>query len=288
MKQFLFTPLVVALVGAAVFAVSQPVLASVAPVWDQGFEESTDGWLDSSDAWYGEITRVPSGTDGIVASRGDWFALVEGDSDSGPFSRFDGYRDEWPGEWVSEIDVYLDPSWAAGTGFDYSVSANGTDNNHQRDFIFHVTKDTSTNELLVGGSNNSNFAVREDLENINHYVVTSAGWYTLQHVFRDDGGTLAVDLRLLDDEGNVLFTETRNDPTDLIPSEVGGNRYSWFTFITVDGLPIDEHQLLMDVPDKNDMLLESGVPGRGIENAPGLQKPFNPKSQAAEHAGKKK
>jgi plastocyanin len=31
----------------------------------------------------------------------------------------------------------------------------------------------------------------------------------------------------------------------------------------------------------------SGVPGKGIENAPGLQKPFNPKSQAAEHAGKK-
>lgn len=31
----------------------------------------------------------------------------------------------------------------------------------------------------------------------------------------------------------------------------------------------------------------SGVPGKGIETAPGLQKPFNPKSQAAEHAGKK-
>jgi hypothetical protein len=31
----------------------------------------------------------------------------------------------------------------------------------------------------------------------------------------------------------------------------------------------------------------SGVPGKGIEKAPGLQKPFNPKSQAAEHAGKK-
>jgi len=31
-----------------------------------------------------------------------------------------------------------------------------------------------------------------------------------------------------------------------------------------------------------------GVPGKGISHAPGLQKPFNPKSQAAEHAGKKK
>lgn len=31
----------------------------------------------------------------------------------------------------------------------------------------------------------------------------------------------------------------------------------------------------------------SGVPGKGIEKAPGLQKPFNPISQAAEHAGRK-
>ena len=31
----------------------------------------------------------------------------------------------------------------------------------------------------------------------------------------------------------------------------------------------------------------SGVPGKGIDKAPGLQKPFNPNSNAAEHAGKK-
>ncbi len=38
---------------------------------------------------------------------------------------------------------------------------------------------------------------------------------------------------------------------------------------------------------KHDILKRSGVPGKGIDKAPGLQKPFNPKSQAAEHAGKK-
>jgi hypothetical protein len=38
---------------------------------------------------------------------------------------------------------------------------------------------------------------------------------------------------------------------------------------------------------KRDILKQSGVPGKGIDKAPGLQKPFNPKSQAAEHAGKK-
>lgn len=39
---------------------------------------------------------------------------------------------------------------------------------------------------------------------------------------------------------------------------------------------------------KSEVLKLSGVPGKGISKAPGLQKPFNPKSKAAEHAGKKK
>lgn len=38
---------------------------------------------------------------------------------------------------------------------------------------------------------------------------------------------------------------------------------------------------------KAEVLKLSGVPGKGIDKAPGLQKPFNPKSQASEHAGKK-
>jgi len=38
---------------------------------------------------------------------------------------------------------------------------------------------------------------------------------------------------------------------------------------------------------KAEILILSGVPGKGIKNAPGLQKPFNPKSQAANNAGKK-
>ena len=39
---------------------------------------------------------------------------------------------------------------------------------------------------------------------------------------------------------------------------------------------------------KSEALQLSGVPGKGISKAPGLQKPFNPKSKAAEHAGKKR
>jgi len=38
---------------------------------------------------------------------------------------------------------------------------------------------------------------------------------------------------------------------------------------------------------KADILKERGVPGKGIDHAPGLQKPFNTKSNAADNAGKK-
>jgi hypothetical protein len=38
---------------------------------------------------------------------------------------------------------------------------------------------------------------------------------------------------------------------------------------------------------KAEILKLSGVPGKGIDTAPGLQKPFNPNSKASDNAGKK-
>lgn len=231
--------------------IESPPGAYKQPVWSQGFETDTSGWFDSSNDWSGTITRVPSGTSAISSSSGSYHAVIQGDASSAPFTRFDGYRDTWPGTWRAEIDVYLNPAWGAGQGFDYSVAATGTDGNHQRDFIFHVTKDTSTGKLLVAGSNNTNFAPREDLEGINHYEVTTAGWYTFQHVFYDDGGVLAVDLNLLDSNGTILFTETRRDASDTIPGEVGGNRYGWFTFVNVtNGIAVDNHELFLSTSGK--------------------------------------
>ena len=230
-----------ALVAAVALSVAVPVQA--ATVYLQGFEVDTSGWMDADSGWAGNVDRVASGTDGINSAAGSWHAVMTGET-NGPFSRFDGYRDEWPGEYTAEVDVYLDPAWANGSGFDYSVASSAAGGGHLRDFIFHVAKDTSTGTLLVAGDNNTNFATREDLETINHHVVTAAGWYTLQHHFYNSGGVLAVDLNLLDQDSNVLFTETRSTPTDTIPDVVGGNRYAWFNFIDVDGgIAVDEHSL---------------------------------------------
>lgn len=229
---------------AALITVGTAGAASAATTWSQGFESDTAGWQDADSGWYGSIERVASGTGGIGSAGGDYHAVVNGDESSAPFSDFGGYETEWPGDWVAELDVYLDPSWAAGAGFDYTVAATGSDGNHQRDFIFHVTKDSSTGALLVGGSNNTDFTAREDLEDRNHAVVEEAGWYTLQHRFHEDGGVLAVDLNLVDSDGTVLFTETRSTSADAI-EEVAGNGYAWFTFSTVEDLAIDNHELYL-------------------------------------------
>jgi hypothetical protein len=225
-------------------------------VWNQGFETGTEGWLDTNvSGWegYGDITQVASGTGGITSATGSSHATVTGVEDAtdhkfyGPFSRFDQYRGTWTGVWVASIAVYLDPAWTDGAGFDYSVASSNSSGGFRRDFIFHIAKDISTGKLLVGASNNSNFAPRQDLESINHYEITTAGWYTLRHTFRDQGGVLAVDLQLLSAGGTVLFTETRSDASDLIPSVVGGNRYAWFTHVTGITLAIDDHRLTVPV-----------------------------------------
>ncbi len=205
--------------------------------WYQDFESNVDGWFGDGTN-YGQIEQVASGTDGIASANGSFHATVE-EISSGPFSRFDGYRDQWPGEWLAELDIYLDTAWAAGSGFDLSVAATGTDGAHRRDFIFHVTGRANT--LRVGGLI---LTPREDLETLNNFEIASSGWYTFQHRFYNNGGVLAVDLNLLDSSGNILFTETRSDAADLIPSVVGGNRYAWFTHVTGIGLAVDNHRLV--------------------------------------------
>ncbi|RVU34876.1 hypothetical protein EOI86_18740 [Hwanghaeella grinnelliae] len=249
--------------------------AQAATVFDQGFETDTAGWFDENSGWTGSVTRQASGTDGIAAHEGNFYANfqqtdTQGIGVSGAFTRFDGFRDTFPGTYSASAAIYLDTSWAAGEGFDYSVASSGSDGGHQRDFIFHVAKDTSTGSLLVGGSNNTNFDPRQDLENLNHFEVTETGWYIFEHLFREDGGQLAVDLNLYNAASVLLFTETRTNAADTIPGEVGGNRYGWFTNIDIDGgIAVDATQLnisAVPVPAALPLLLSGlglfGIVGR--------------------------
>jgi hypothetical protein len=67
------------------------------------------------------------------------------------------------------------------------------------------------------------------------YTISTEGWYTFEHRFRDNGsGVLAVDLTIKNDMGVPLMTWTLSDPSDVIGSTVGGNRYGW---IVIDEFP---------------------------------------------------
>ena len=235
-----------------------PVLESFA----QGFEADAQGLRDGSSGWYGQVTRAASGTDGIVSAEGSHHAVIEqgffdgqtSGAESGAFTRFDGYRSEWLGEWSAEVQVYLDTGWSAGEGFDYSVASNNAAGVHLRDFIFHVTKDSSTGDLLLGASNNTNFDPREDLETLpNFAVIGQSGWHTLQHRFYEDGGVLAVEMRVLDGAGAVVFSQVLSNPGDLI-GNVGGNRYGWFTNIDIaGGIAVDG--LKLTTPPQSELAL---------------------------------
>jgi hypothetical protein len=221
--------------------------------FDQGFEANTDGWLTGGGT-YGTVTRVASGTGGVPSKSGGYHAEFTQDA-SGPYTFYNDSApdDAWLGGHVVSLDVYLDTNWSAGEGFDYSAAINDTSGNHRRDFIFHTTQDTSTGQLLVSGSNNTNFNPREDLETLNHYVVSATGWYTYEHMFYEKDGALAVDLNLRNADGDLLFTETRTDASDLIGG-IGGPAYSWFTNIDIAG-GIEVDNGLLFTPEPGSLLL---------------------------------
>jgi len=230
---------------AATLGLAGTALAAEPLEYEQDFSVDTAGWFDSSNGWVGTVTHNAS----------DETATFEGDS-SGPFSRFGGYSDTWPADgYTAEIDVYLDPAWSVGEGFDYSVASSRSNGDHLRDFIFHVgvVDEAGVQGLLVNGSNNTDFTTNSfKLLNDNggdYYVVETAGWYTLQHAFRADAGVLAVDLNLRDADNNVVWTATRTNAGDTVADVVGGNRYGWFNHIEVaDGIEVDNHELYLGAP----------------------------------------
>ena len=77
------------------------------------------------------------------------------------------------------------------------------------------------------------------------YVVNVEGWYTFEHRFRDNGsGVLAVDLTLKNSAGVPQMMWTLSDPSDVIGSTVGGNRYGWFVTNEFPFLAFDNSALI--------------------------------------------
>ncbi|MBT5775697.1 MAG: hypothetical protein HOH95_15115 [Dehalococcoidia bacterium] len=231
---------------AAVLLLGGVALAAAPPAPHfNGFENvgdvngPTDDTMDN-------VTRVTSGTNGILSADGAHHAiagLADYPHAAYLFTRYGGYSSVFPdGGYTTSADIYLDMAESQideDSRFDWSSAINGTDGNHQRDFIFSVGTDGAGGFVMSASNNAPGWPANPGRDPL---TITTTGWYTFQHVFYDDGGVLAVDMSVLDSDSLVLNTWTLSywaDTIDGLAGEVGGNRYGWLVTNDFDGLPID-------------------------------------------------
>jgi hypothetical protein len=208
------------------FTVAVPLILSqnasaVASPYTQGFEWGTSDWTNA--------TIVSDGADyGVTSSEGTHYAQVS----SGAYTKWGSeYRSAFPvGGYSTSIDLFLRMDTAqngAQEQVDYSSAINNQAGTHRRDFIFHVGTDaTVNNQWFVSASNNSPGNPLAE----NKATISQDGWYVLKHDFKNVDGVLAVTLSVTQKStGTVLGSWTLSDPSDVIATEIGGNRYGWFT-----------------------------------------------------------
>ncbi len=236
---------------AALFAlVLAPAASAAAPPapYVNGFENAGDaiiGVTPDNQAMF-DVTRAPSGTGGVNSASGGYYAqAAHNDYNTGTlnqFTRLGGYASTFPvGGFTTSVDVYLDMSLATGSNdlrFDWSSAINDPTGSHRREFIFSVGTSNVANQFVMSASNNApGYPANPDRD---PFTITNTGWYTLQYKFRDAGaGVLAVDMSVLNAAHAVLHTWTLSDPTDIIGTTVGGNRYGWLVYTDFTTLALD-------------------------------------------------
>ena len=205
----------------------------------QSFETDTAGWSGA--------TMVPTGTHGVPSKTPGAFHAEDG---GGAFTRWGGYSKTFPfGGYTTSVDIYLDISppymnatvanpdgtaYPNDTRFDWTSAISTPACAHRRDFAFNAGFYTDTVEpggprFVISASNNTG-RTGANPRNLGRdpFTITVEGWYTFEHRFYDDAGVLAVDLTIKNAAGVPLHMWTLSDPSDVIGTTVGGNRYGWF------------------------------------------------------------
>jgi hypothetical protein len=219
----------------------------------QSFETDTAGWFGA--------TRVATGTHLIMTKPPGAFHAEDA---GGAFTRWGGYGQTFPtGGYTTTVDIYLDIAspygaplttapYANDTRFDWSSAVSTPGCGHRRDFVFNAGFYTDMDttgagpRFVISASNN---ATRSGAFPKNPgrmpYTISVEGWYTFEHHFRDNGlGVLAVDLTIKNAAGIALMTWTLSDPSDVIGTTVGGNRYGWFVIDEFPFLAFDTSALI--------------------------------------------
>lgn len=240
--------LVALMLAMTVSSFAQSIVYSAGPdkgetgVADLSFTNQYFQGFEVDAAWGGDPTRVASGTGGITSRTGGFHAQAV----AGNFTRFGGYSSVFPSlGFTTSVDVYFDMAggYSNDTRFAYTSAASQPNGDHRRDFVFSCGFYSdgppygSGNRFVCSASNNAPGWPKDPGRS--PVFVNTTGWYTLKHTFRNNGGVLAVDMVLLDSVGGVKGTWTLSDPTDIIGTTVGGNRYGWFQSSAFPFLAID-------------------------------------------------
>jgi hypothetical protein len=221
-------------VGAATLAATVLAMGASAATpaawypYANGFENAAD--VGTTDQAMFNVDRVDTGTGGITSASGSHHAVAGVDSgEPFKFTRYGGYSKTFPaGGYTTSADIYLDT--AASTGgadlfFDWSSATSNQSGGYGRDFVFNVGTD-GHDGFVVSASNN---AGGNPANSAHPYPITTSGWYTFQHHFYNSGnGVLAAELTVRPlGAATPLATWTLSDPSDVIGTTVGGNRYGW-------------------------------------------------------------
>jgi hypothetical protein len=241
----------------------------------QGFEANDDGWDVGGGTF--NASRVASGTNGVTSQTGAFHAVAAPPSNTIPFTRYGAYSSVFPaGGFTNSIAIYLDISgggYANDTRFDFTSAINNTLGNHRRDFAFNggfynsgdVTGPGAGQDRFVFSGSNSTGRPNSFPKNPGRspIAITAEGWYTFQHRFYDGGGgQLAVDLTIKNSVGTTMGTWTLTDPSDIMGTTVGGNRYGWFANNEFSFLAFDDTWQLNNAPPATTYVDDSwaGVP----------------------------
>ncbi|HEV2981871.1 MAG TPA: hypothetical protein VGX51_10605 [Solirubrobacteraceae bacterium] len=226
----------------------------------------------------GTITREKSGFSngggygsGIEAAKGRYYARLRTPSEpscmpgmsgsqcNGPYSALGlGFTDaQFPKNgYMTLLSVYLDTGFAAthhDYRFDLESAINNTSGSYLQGFDFNAGTTLSsepTPGFVIGASTNadrsSSFPENpcpSPSEPPNScrvpVTITTPGWYTFRHTFRDVGGALTVTLQILTPSGTTVPGASWMITSQNPPSTAGGPALLWFPNQEINELAID-------------------------------------------------
>ena len=127
------------------------------------------------------------------------------------------------------------------------------------------------------------------------YTISNSGNVTVENISLQDNklGAISLSDTTLAPGENITATATYTVTISDLPGPIVNTATVTGTDPTGESISLTSDPVSVSLTvnkrllTKAEILKLSGVPGKGIEKAPGLQKPFYLKSRVAEHAGKK-